>query len=146
MTADLKAIRARLAAATPGPWHAFASTIATEAGRCTRSPHYGAHENGCGLMEIGQMVETDANLVANAPAWLAELCDEVERLQAGREVEREMIRNAVSLLTEWEAADRRVRALHTVADCGDATCEHCRCSKCGEPWPCSTSRALDGAQ
>ncbi len=68
MSTDMSEIRDALAKATPGPWYAFASTIATEAGRCTCSPHYGAHENGCGLMEIGQMVETDANLVANAPA------------------------------------------------------------------------------
>ena len=81
MTLDLDPIRARLAAATPGPWHAYGNTLAAEVGRCTCSPHYGAHERSCGLEDIGQVVESDAELIAHAPADLAALVAEVERLR-----------------------------------------------------------------
>jgi len=79
--ARLTEIRARLAAATPGPWHVFRDSIVASAwvnrgddpicevvtDANDRSPDQG---------------DTDARLIANAPTDLADLLAEVQRLRA----------------------------------------------------------------
>ena len=108
MTPDLDAIRARLAAATPGPWHAYGNTLAAETGGCTCSPHYGAHEAHCGLEEIGQVVESDADLIAHAPADLAALLAEVERLRRTEaQIKAEALREASGKLAGTERISQR---------------------------------------
>lgn len=68
---DIAAIRARVAAATPGPW-----------AREDDGDDYVAFAPGAEICRIphGQDAEECANLIAHAPADLAALCDEVERL------------------------------------------------------------------
>jgi len=67
----LAEIRARLAAATPGPWHV------------------GPIVKGGGILfvmdSVGKKVARDSQFVANASADIAVLLTEVERLQAERE-------------------------------------------------------------
>lgn len=68
-------VRAALEAATPGPWERLDPDGAP----------YGrvGYRIRCGALEMAAVdVErrTDAALIAAAPAWLAELCDRVERL------------------------------------------------------------------
>lgn len=85
-TADLVAIRKALAQATQGPWRACGN----ERGGCP-----------CGLVKSLPADDTvascfdhtpdgrfglekqkaNARLIANAPTWLEQLCDEVERLR-----------------------------------------------------------------
>ena len=159
MTLDLDPIRARLAAATPGPWHAYGNTLAAEVGRCTCSPHYGAHERSCGLEDIGQVVERDADLIANAPADMAALIAEVERLRTENEelIERgwadevfaHSLRGAVQRVREL-AETWRARGEHQMAY-AETVPEDVRESllDAGANWidmARHTLRALDGAE
>lgn len=73
MTDDLIAkVRAALAAATPGPWtvepggDVYAEHVPMPLVRCFGSPGPS---------------KANATLIAASPAWLAELCDEVETLR-----------------------------------------------------------------
>ena len=137
MTLDLEPIRARLAAATPGPWHTYGNTLAAELGRCTCSPHYGAHEAHCGLEEIGQVMESDAELIAATPADLAALLAEVERL-------RETVQRVREMHQPRPYADDDLRAV--APSLPEFVCDHCRGkSDSAVPYPCPTLRALDGA-
>lgn len=74
---DLQVIRDALAAATPGPWRRGdtvpGAVFSTVGGRRR-------HIVAAGPSSIGTI--EDVVLIANAPAWLAELVDEVERLRA----------------------------------------------------------------
>lgn len=73
---DLDAIRARVAAATPGPWHVWASQpevqVQNADGQCLAAVETWGVGRGC----------IDADLIAHAPTDLAALCDEVERMRA----------------------------------------------------------------
>jgi len=71
----IAAIRARLAAAAPGPWR-------EEDPALLFSHRFGGRYIVGGVEDYHP---TDVALIANAPADLADLCDEVERLKAERE-------------------------------------------------------------
>lgn len=108
---DTAAIRARVAAATPGPWQVWAGRLSifanvseetpgsicgdpvceVEMYRCSdRDPDPDDTECGCdeeGCKTCRPVQHADADLIAHAPSDLAALCDEVERLReiiAGR--------------------------------------------------------------
>lgn len=74
---DIEPIKARLAAATPGPWQTI-TTVETDIG----TEHLVTEADmdaGC----IGTSPQAaDAELIANAPTDLAALIAEVERLRA----------------------------------------------------------------
>jgi len=74
--ADLAAIRARLAAATPGPWRL--QTCA-----CGAVCDDAAAVKAGGVLVVECADDPDADLIAHAPTDLAALLDEVERLRAG---------------------------------------------------------------
>lgn len=97
---DLEPIKARLAAATPGPWRFDSSWI----------PSYRRHANwlrsdgvaadgaaaNCVLRVVdGSMLDKDADLIENAPADLAALVAEVERL-------REALKNLVDCWNDYQ--------------------------------------------
>lgn len=93
MSDRLEEIRAALAAATPGPWHETGfGEIESDA----------RDERGFPRMVIydeGGHTGADAKLIANAPVWLAELCDEVERLVA----ETQRLTRERDELATWKA-------------------------------------------
>ena len=81
MATDLAVIEAALEAATPGPWE-WSNSDHTAARRELDGPY----TNVLGTSALRWPTHEDANLIANAPAWLAEL---VERVKAAEdEVER----------------------------------------------------------
>ncbi len=101
MTPDLGAIRARLAAATPGPWHAETSDATMDdrnLWRVRRDVQPQALLHLSAIMSSG-----NADLIAHAPADLAALADEVEALRAAVERVRE-----VALAEDDEEWVRRV--------------------------------------
>jgi hypothetical protein len=70
-----------------------------------------------------------------ARAEILRLRAEVARLQAGREIEQTMLRNALPKLVALE----QVEALHVrSSDPFDANW----CAECGYSWPCATIRAV----
>ena len=78
-------IRAALAAATPGPWHAWDRGIGYEVHVGPDCEGLGWGESECRELnsEFRETFrESDAHLIANAPTWLAELLAEVDRLSA----------------------------------------------------------------
>ena len=82
MSIDLEAIRARIAAATPGPWRSARNVKHAVMVGPEDAPR---HICAFGPLSIG--TADDTALIAHAPADLASLCDEVERLReilAGR--------------------------------------------------------------
>lgn len=89
---DLAAIRARLAAATPGPWHTVDvrcdDAKPNEVGVCALTDPRSFQKpdgtwHGCFVARgmDGPTRDANATLIAEAPAYLAALCDEVERLR-----------------------------------------------------------------
>ena len=74
LTPDLAAIRARLAAATPGPWLRY--------GDGTYEVYVDADQDDLPSVTHGSDRPEDADLIAHAPTDLAALCDEVEWLRA----------------------------------------------------------------
>ena len=75
MTLDLDPIRARLAAATPGPWERVPAIVSdTRPADCYDI--WAADDWLCANIH-----HTDAALIANAPADMAALLAEVERLR-----------------------------------------------------------------
>lgn len=103
MTARHKAIRAALAAATPGPWHAWDRGIGHEV---HVGPDCAVEPARCYELN-GQFRETfagaDARLIANAPTWLAELLAEVEAadqaVQRVRDLAATLDREGRSMIT-----------------------------------------------
>lgn len=85
MTADIEAIRARITAATPGPWKAE-WVDGDDWWQITGQPFDdGGQWLACPEVATTDEMEddgTDADLIAHAPADLAALCDEVEELTA----------------------------------------------------------------
>lgn len=112
---DIAAIRARLAAATPGPWeqwkghldvmaHVFDNTERSCGGeRVCGVDSFRANDDdpdpdltGCGCEDEGcatryPRLHADADLIARAPTDIAALCDEVERLRASNERLRHVV-------------------------------------------------------
>jgi hypothetical protein len=78
---DLEPIRARLAAATPGPWEAEHRGFEV----------YETHTAHGDLVAEASLQISDAELIAHAPADLAALADEVESLR------RELARQAAQI-------------------------------------------------
>lgn len=72
---DLESIKARLAAAIPGPWESGRSVEGLLGIYCLSAAFRLAWLDGSR--------ETDADLIANAPADIAALIAEVERLRDG---------------------------------------------------------------
>jgi hypothetical protein len=89
-------IRKRIAEATPGPW--AADRIGTESSRVGRA--------GMVARQVYCAHHGDAALIASAPADLAWLCDEVERLAGERDTARDHAIDAVR-----EEMDEEVRAM-----------------------------------
>lgn len=86
MSTDLSEIRAALAAATPGPWEAEGRGV----GQCGE-PWGDVVSTRVDCMAYcyggtGSAIESpaDAHLIANAPAWLAELVARVEAAEASQ--------------------------------------------------------------
>ena len=76
MTTDLSEIREALAKATQGDWACY-----PQEWRNTRPADcYDVEVDGLAL--AANLLHADAHLLANSPAWLAELCDRVERAEA----------------------------------------------------------------
>lgn len=103
-------IRTRLAAATPGPWHAWDRGIGWE-----------VHEgDGCAqrmCMEINsEFRETfragDAALIANAPADLAYLLGRIEALEGKNAALEAVVDAARKLVTRIEAEGGHGYAVH----------------------------------
>ena len=126
-TLDLEPIKARLAAATPGPWdfHVLPQSVGITV--ATIHSEQGPRETRWTVdlpPEIGGMgTRADAEMIAHAPEDIAALVAEVERLREQVEAVRE---HHVPVDANYYAA--------TVTEC---------CS-CPGPWPCPTIRALDG--
>ena len=75
---DLEVIKARLAAATPGPWFAHADDLI--GGWCVRTVDTPPSE---GPGEVASFIhEEDARLIAHARVDLEALVEEVEQLRA----------------------------------------------------------------
>jgi hypothetical protein len=88
---NIKQIRAALAAATPGPWRHDPTKERREgASGCgswpKRSEGVFSPDNMMTIAVTGPSDDkqsmADAHLIANAPTWLAALCDEIERRDA----------------------------------------------------------------
>lgn len=131
---DIDAIRARIAAATPGPWHEC-SDLDREI------PPY---DQGCGLYRKAHAVATidchdfeveihpdahnrpkrggyaNAPLIVNAPTDLAALCDELERYRfANRELEQlcgRQERELTDAANRLASKDAEIRQLHAVLE------------------------------
>jgi hypothetical protein len=85
MTPDqLSAIRARLDAATPGPWEARQWYGNDDGGWAAIGPHHESRDWNDDEPEsdLHELAKRDAALIANAPTDLRTLLDEVERLNA----------------------------------------------------------------
>lgn len=137
MADRIDAIRARLAAATPGPWEADASCSChdcwgDDTGRLPGRPAECPNAQIMGIdgvvTEVGygsiSVTAADAYLIANAPADLAYLLDEVQRLRAqldaGDPDERD---------TRYD--NLATTAADTVQDYAHKCCDHvdtCTCS------------------
>lgn len=109
MTADLKAIRARLAAATPGPWHAWDRGIGYEVHKGAERDclsEFGTGSEHCDELNDGfreTFARGDADLIAHAPADLAALCDEVEALTARAERAEAAVQRVRELVKDWSS-------------------------------------------
>jgi hypothetical protein len=74
------AIRARLAAATPGPWVSVGVFVGTSERDSQTVAYADDHRNRKGRDRDTK--KADASLIANAPADLADALDEIVRLRA----------------------------------------------------------------
>ena len=85
---DLEVIKARLAAATPGPWEQMPSKNKGGVDRYVGPPGCGPI---CEMSVIREKWGDDMRLIANAPTDLAALVAEVERLRAEVEVYKDFL-------------------------------------------------------
>ena len=113
MNADeLAAIRRRLDAATPGPWHNVGDKVrATAADALIEDnilvAYYTGHDHRLGLKTTE--VAADIDLIANAPADLAALLDDAERLNQVREFHHgwgDQETDSLDVLDLWEQLGR----------------------------------------
>jgi hypothetical protein len=105
---DIDAIRARLVAATPGPWYVDESLRGVE-----------AQTHGYPVEIVGWTGLADAMLIAHAPGDIAALVAEVERLRAwAEEAAKAENANADDAVRERAAvvAWLRARRHHELAD------------------------------
>lgn len=107
---DLQPIKARLAAATPGPWEP-----AELQGQSRRNSFFsvavvGRREVRAGIPCQAQPDERDADLIANAPTDLAALVAEVERLRGAIKAHQEGW--GKSWNSDCEATERLWRVLN----------------------------------
>lgn len=107
-------VRAALAKATPGPWR-FGIGAPCHTGVWGTRPD--ANWNVCWTGdELTRYSSEDAHLIANAPAWLEALCDEVERLREAIAGSPDKAKRLTSLvrsathLVQIERDDARARA------------------------------------
>jgi len=102
-----------------------------------------------------------SKLIAEAPTLITELLGRVEaaekqvEIRANDSIAARIARQNIKAVEEWakmtarleaaEQAVQRVREMHHRDECGE--CDHCidPCGN-GEPFPCSTIRALDGGE
>jgi hypothetical protein len=92
-------IRARLAAATPGPWNADAQPIRVSSGA--------AIAVAITMPNVRQpLAAGDASLIAAAPADLEWACGEIERLTRERDAERAQVDRDWSSANELHEAER----------------------------------------
>lgn len=118
---DIDAIKARLEAATPGPWemaggNEWVSPIGIEVGPCA--------DEG--------VRQQDAEFIANAPSDIAALIEEVERLRGhiDRWVRGPLGRAYLSNLTKPPTAEQLAKHRHD----GIGYCKEC--SGAMALWPC----------
>ncbi len=138
MSTDLAVIEAALKAATPGPWETWPHTHLEDGCRCL-SCHFVTvwqTRNGIDCEDIARKPGEsercdaagysweDANLIANAPAWLAELVERVKVAEAAIERVRRF------------ANDAKRDYAHISGCGGDPECPAC--------WAHDILRALDG--
>ena len=133
MTLDLDPIRARLAAATPGPW---------EVDECSEETTVIVAGSDltiiCSELWQGWEGTQDAALIANAPTDMAALVAEVERL-------RESVQRVREVHQPRPYADDDLRAV--APSLPEFVCDRCRGkSDSAVPYPCLTIRALDGVE
>lgn len=106
-------VRAALAKATPGPWR-FGIGAPCHTGVWGTRPD--ANWNVCWTGdELTRYSSEDAHLIANAPAWLEALCDEVERLRREwKELADELEVVQGDRTEEWARAEKAEAALERV--------------------------------
>ena len=117
---DLTEIREALANATPGPWRAgVLAPCHTGVWGTQPDTDWNVCLTGD---ELTHYSIEDAHLIANAPAWLEALCDEVERLRREwKELADELEVVQSDRTEEWARAEKaevaveRVRRLATLA-------------------------------
>lgn len=80
---DLNKVRALLSSATPGPWVSDTSEATMNDRNCWWFRRDVRPQEPAIFHAV--MSSADASLIASAPQWLAELCDEVEELRAGHQ-------------------------------------------------------------
>lgn len=82
-------VREALAAATPGPWTLQGGIVveANPADTSSLAPGFAAEPAPDAMLTdvFGDNWTADAHLIANAPTWLAALCDENDRLREALE-------------------------------------------------------------
>jgi hypothetical protein len=121
---NLEPIKARLAAATPGPWEMMPSKNKGGLDRFVGPPGCGFPV--CEMFVINEKWGADMCLIANAPADLAALVTEVERLRARLEqleameaLERAIWRKCIlddeDLEDDLKSLHDRVNGLHKEA-------------------------------
>lgn len=110
MSTDLAVIEAALKAATPGPWEASPDNfVPGPAAILTAWCHEG---EDAGLVADWCEIP-DAHLIANAPAWLAELLERVKAAEA--EVERATWAEG-SIRAELDAAEATIARIRELAE------------------------------
>lgn len=108
----IAAVRSRLEAATPGPWHGVGDKVrATSADALIEDnilvAYYTGHDHRLGLETSG--MAADVELIANAPSDLAELVADAERLNQVREFHRtwgDQDTDSLDVLDLWEQLGR----------------------------------------
>ena len=126
---DLEAIKARVAKATPGPWEwrIWARRHILQHHDGPKASHVVLETQGDAGAEYPCASEADRDLIQNAPADLAALIAEIDRLRAEVEAERS---EAISYLVE--EADRIRRGESEPANRENALLEAARMLGCGE--------------
>lgn len=121
MTQRLSEIKSRLAAATPGKWHFHGDR-----------PYTGTEYGDCHLDGLfgGDWNKSDKDLIANAPADLAWLIEQVETAQNHNEVNaglaRVRLEENLKLKAELDVASERLNWA-----CGHGIGSHCDQEPCG---------------
>ena len=108
MTKDqLSAIRARLDAATPGPWEAGTACCCPDMG-WVDGPKGAVCPQFTATKVTHSLDANDAELIANAPTDLRALLDEVERLKAREE---SLVKQDVAMMKSIARLQARVEGL-----------------------------------